>query len=74
MIKKTLLLERRVCHTRMRQASLSGCFEVCDEPVISPVIHWQEKEKKAESERGLEETQGKKQTNGEFWNDICEYY
>lgn len=30
----------------MGRAFLSGCFEVHDEPVISPVIHWQGKEEK----------------------------
>ena len=48
MIQKTVVLERRVCHTRLRQAFLSGCFEVHDGPVISPVIHWQEKRKGGE--------------------------
>lgn len=52
--------ERRVCHTRMRQALISGCFEVGDEPVISGVIHWREKEKEAERDtQSSEETESK---------------
>lgn len=45
----------------MRQAFLSGCFEVRDETVISPVIH-DEKEKEAkttESRRASGETERK---------------
>lgn len=59
-------------NTEMRQEVLSGLFEVCDEPMISPVIYWQKKEEgRLEWPRAGRE---QKQTNGGLWNDICEYY
>lgn len=52
-----------VCHTRVRRAVLSGCFKVRDEPVISAVIHRQEKEKEAQKKKkkrqSSEETESK---------------
>lgn len=52
----------------MRQAFLSGCFEVSDESVISPVIHWQGEEKEARNDRKRVSSMGDREQNKQMEN------